>query len=134
MQEPIYKVPRPFAKLFDETVTELFPEIEKRNFKVLDVAAGTGLLGLELNKLGYDNIDALDMSQKMLNQAKKKSVYNKVICTALTDQRIPDIETGHYDALTCGSSVSTAHVRPSAFEEMIKVVKPGKMINNYLSL
>ena len=39
----------------------LFPDVDKKSFKVLDVAAGTGLLGLELNKLGYTNIDALDM-------------------------------------------------------------------------
>lgn len=126
MQEHNYKVPQPFAKLFDATVSKLFPEIRKKDFKVLDVAAGTGLVGLELRKLGYDNIDALDMSQEMLNQAKKKGVYKKSICAALTDQQIPDIGTGEYDALTCSSAVCTSHVRPSAFQEMIKLVKPGK--------
>ncbi|KAL9967477.1 hypothetical protein ACROYT_G025704 [Oculina patagonica] len=134
MQEPNYKVPQPFAKLFDASVSKLFPEIKKGNFKVLDVAAGTGLLGLELSKLGYDNIDALDMSQEMLNEAKRKGVYKKFICAAITDQRIPDIETGQYDALTCSSALGTAHVRPSAFEEMIKVVKPGGVLCFNISL
>lgn len=126
MQEPNYNTPRPFAKFFDATVRKLFPEIKKNDFRILDLAAGTGLLGLELNKLGYDNIHALDMSQEMLNQAKNKNVYRKLICATMTDQRIADIETGQYDALTCSSAVCTAHVRVTALEEMIKLVKPGK--------
>ena len=65
MQEPEYSVPRPFVRHFDATtVCKLFPDVDKKSFKVLDVAAGTGLLGLELNKLGYTYIDALDMSQE----------------------------------------------------------------------
>ena len=64
MQEPEYSVPWPFVRHFDATVCNLFPDVDKKSFKVLDVAAGTGLLGLELNKLGYTYIDALDMSQE----------------------------------------------------------------------
>ena len=125
MQEPNYHVPRPFSRHFDASVCNLFPDVDKKSFKVLDVAAGTGLLGLELNKLGYTNIDALDMSQEMLNRAMMKNVYNKLICAAMTDQLINGIETAEYDALTCSSAVCTSHVRPSAFEEMVKIVKPG---------
>ena len=54
-----YSVPRPFVRHFDATVYKLFPDVDKKSFKVLDVAAGTGLLGLELNKVGYTYIDAL---------------------------------------------------------------------------
>ena len=125
MQEPNYNTPRPFSRLFDATVCKLFPDVEKKSFKVLDVAAGTGLLGLALNELGYENIDALDVSQEMLNRAKDKKVYRKLICAAMNDQRITGIETAEYDALTCSSALSTAHVRSSAFEQMIQIVKPG---------
>ena len=40
--------------------------------RILDVAAGTGLVGVELAKLGFKNIDALDYSQEMLDLAKEK--------------------------------------------------------------
>lgn len=126
MQEPEYSVPRPFARHFDATVCNLFPDVDKKSFKVLDVAAGTGLLGLELNKLGYTYIDALDMSQEMLNRAKNKKVYTKLICTAVNDQQINGIETAEYDALTCSSAVCAEQVQPSAFSEMLMMVKPGK--------
>ena len=102
---------------------KLFPDVDKKSFKVLDVAAGTGLLGLELNKLGYTYIDALDMSQEMLNRTKNKT---KLICTAVNDQRINGIETAEYDALTCSSAVCAGQVQPSAFSEMLMMVKPGK--------
>lgn len=74
---------------------------KKRRNKIIDVAAGTGLAGVELSKLGYTNIDALDMSQEMLNQAKKKNVYQRLICSHLSDQRTSEIDTGQYDAITC---------------------------------
>lgn len=100
-------------------------DIDKDNFKILDVAAGTGLFGIELNKNGYRNIDALDMSQEMLNHARVKNIYRKFICITMTDQRIPTIETGEYDAVMCCASMGAGHVGPSAFEEMIRVTKPG---------
>ena len=126
MQEPEYSVPRPFVRYFDATVYKLFPDVDKKSFKVLDVAAGTGLLGLELNKVGYTYIDALDMSQEMLNRAKNKKVYTKLICAAVNDQQINGIETAEYDALTCSSAVCAGQVQPSAFSEMLMMVKPGK--------
>ncbi|XP_058961457.2 methyltransferase-like protein 27 [Pocillopora verrucosa] len=128
MQEPEYNVPRPFVRHFDATVCNLFPDVDKKSFKVLDVAAGTGLLGLELNKLGYTYIDALDMSQEMLNRAKNKKVYTKLICTAVNDQQINGIETAEYDALTCSSAVCAGQVQPSAFSEMLMMVKSGGLL------
>ena len=123
MQEPEYSVPRPFVRYFNATVYKLFPDADKKSFKVLDVAAGTGLLGLELNKLGYTYIDALDMSQEMLTRAKNKT---KLIRAAVNDQRINGIETAEYDALTCSSAICAGQVQPSAFSEMLMMVKPGK--------
>lgn len=125
IQEPNIQLTRPLAQCFNAEVIKLSGDIDKDNFKILDVAAGTGLLGIELSKHGYRNIDALDMSQKMLNQARVKKIYRNFICTTMTDQQIPIIATGEYDALTCCASMGAGHVGPSALEEMIRVTKPG---------
>lgn len=90
------------------------------------MAAGTGLIGVELQKLGYTNLHALDISQEMLNEAKKKNVYKKLICAALNDQRVPEIEAGEFDALVCAGTMLTGHIRSSALVEMIRIVKIGK--------
>ena len=81
---------------------------------------------MELFKLGYTNIDALDLSQEMLNEAKKKNIYKKLICAPLTERRISEIETGQYYAMISSGTLVIAHVRPEAVEEMIRMVKPGK--------
>ena len=94
--------------------------------KIIAAGAGTGLNGMELFKLGYTNIDALDISQEMLNEAKKKNIYNMLICAPLTEQRISEIETGEYHAMISTGTLATAHVQPEAVKEMIRVIKPGK--------
>ena len=47
--------------------------------KIIDAGAGTGLIGVELKKLGYTNLCALDISAEMLREAKKKEVYTEFI-------------------------------------------------------
>ena len=98
----------------------------KNEWKIIEVGAGTGLLGLELHELGYNVLHALDISAEMLNEAKKKNVYKKFICASLSDQRIPEIDTGEYDALICVGTLFRGHARSSAFLEMIRMVRIGK--------
>lgn len=122
---------KPFAESFDETVKQVIKDKRKDEMKIIDVAAGTGLIGVELQKLGYTALHALDISQEMLKEAEKKHVYKKIICAALNDQRIPEIETGEYDALVCGGTMLTGHIRSSALVEMIRIVKIGKFHSHY---
>ena len=122
---------KPFVESFDATVKQVLKDKPKDQIKIIDVAAGTGLIGVELQKLGYTNLHALDISQEMLNEAKKKNVYKKLICAALNDQQIAEIETGEFDALVCASTMLTGHIRSSALVEMIRIVKIGKFCSHY---
>ena len=122
---------KPFAESFDATVKQVLKDKPKDQIKIIDVAAGTGLIGVELQKLGYTNLHALDISQEMLNEAKKKNVYKKLICAALNDQQIAEIKTGEFDALVCASTMLTGHIRSSALVEMIRIVKIGKFCSHY---
>ena len=45
---------------------------------VLDLGCGTGLAGLELKQFSQ-NLEGIDLSESMLEQARKKSVYDKLI-------------------------------------------------------
>ena len=85
-------------------------------------------MAVELQKLGYTTLCALDILDGMLNEAMKKNVYKKFICAALTDQEIPEIETGEFDALICGGSMFKGHIRSSALFEMVRIVKTGKSV------
>ena len=49
--------------------------IENVHKEIIDVEACTDLIGLELHQMGYTNLHAPDISQKMLNEARKKGIY-----------------------------------------------------------
>ena len=70
---------KPLAESLDEAIRRFLAGKEKDEMKIVDAAAGTGLIGVELNKLGYTNLCALDISPEMLDEAKKKNVYTKFL-------------------------------------------------------
>ena len=118
---------KPLAEALDEAIKQFFTGKAKDEVKILDAGAGTGLIGIELNKLGYTNLCALDISPEMLNEAKSKNVYKKFTCAPLTDKPIPKIASGEFDALICGASLIVGHICPPAFVEMIRMVTIGKL-------
>ena len=96
--------------------------------KIIDAGAGTGLIGVELKKLGYTNLCALDISAEMLTEAKKKEVYTEFICTSLNGHSISQIKSGQFDALICGGALITGRIGSSAFVEMIRMVQTGRSV------
>ena len=120
---------KPLAECLDTAVNEVFPNVKKTQLKILDAGAGTGPIGIELIKLGYTDIHALDISQEMLNIAKDKGVpYRRFICCPLTEKKIDELETGEFDALISAGTLIKANVRPEALVEMIRIVKTGKPV------
>ena len=114
------------VEFFDNAINEVFQgKKSKSQIRIMDAGAGTGLIGVELHKQGYSDVDALDISQEMLNEAKKKNAYRKFICAPLSDQRTPGVETDEYDALICVGTLIFSHVRPTAFVELIRMVRNG---------
>ena len=98
------------------------------DLRILDVGAGTGLVGSFLRDHGYSNIDALDISQKMLDEAKKLNIYKDMFCVALGEKPIPGIENDQYDAAICVGTLTVGHVKPVALDEIVRIVKPGERI------
>ena len=97
--------------------------LDSKNSRVLDAGCGTGLVGQVLNCKGYSNVDALDFSNDMLNEARNKAVYNQCFQDDLNGElAIPD---DAYDATICVGTFTYAHVGPHAFEELLRVTRPG---------
>ena len=94
--------------------------------RVLDAGCGTGLVGEVLRRLGYENIDAMDYSEDMLSEARKKSVYKELMQEDLS--RRMDIPDNAYDATICVGTFTYAHVGPEAFEELLRITRPGGII------
>merc|ERR1711971_934313 len=67
--------------------------------QILDMAAGTGLLGRELTSQGYVNIDGLDKSLGMLSQARKQDIYKNYIHAAVDGLGTIPVTNEAYDVI-----------------------------------
>ncbi|KAK6177747.1 hypothetical protein SNE40_015789 [Patella caerulea] len=67
----------------------------RENIKVLDVGAGTGWAGMELQKLGFKRMDGVDPSKEMMKVAECRNIYDKYYIEYVDGNRLP-IETGMY--------------------------------------
>ena len=119
---------KPLAECLHKALKDVFLDKPNNQIKIIDAGAGTGLIGVELKKLGYTNLCALDISAEMLKEAKEKEIYIEFICASLSEQPIPQIETGQFDALICAATLFEGLVRSSAFVEMIRMVRAGESI------
>ncbi|KAJ7373001.1 Methyltransferase domain [Desmophyllum pertusum] len=97
----------------------------RKDMKILDVGAGTGGIGEMLKAREYNNVDALDISQEMLNLAAPKNLYKKMICAPLKDAHMEEVETAEYDVVLCAGTIVYGQVKPGAIEQCARFVKPG---------
>ena len=104
---------------------DIFPN-PRKDVKILDAGAGTGMVAKLLVERDYTNIDALDISQKMLDIAEKKGIYKRLICAALSEKRINEIETAEYDVVICAGLLAYGQVKPEAIPETLRFIKPGR--------
>ncbi len=92
----------------------------KKEIKILDAGCGTGLVGVELKKNGYLNLDGADFSQKMLDLVPK-NIYENLFKIDL-NQKV-NIKDDAYDGITCVGTFTFGHVNPPALDEMIRICK-----------
>jgi ubiquinone/menaquinone biosynthesis C-methylase UbiE len=101
-------------------------------FTVLDAGCGTGLVGIalaahkSLNERVRVIVDGLDLSQGMLNVARKTGTYRALEVADLT-KRI-DRDDGSYDAVLCVGTLTQGHVGPAVLGEFVRVVKKGGFV------
>lgn len=93
---------------------------------VLDAGCGTGLVAEELARKGYTRMDALDYSREMLEEAKRKSLYRNHIQADLSKPL--KMEDDRYDAVVCTGTFTYGHVKANAFDELVRVTRPGGII------
>jgi ubiquinone/menaquinone biosynthesis C-methylase UbiE len=103
-----------------ETVALFKKYNTKNNIKILDAGCGTGLVGLELKKNGFTNIDGADFSQKMLDLIPQ-NVYKNLFKFDLNKK--VDIKDDTYEGITCVGTFTYGHVNPPALDEMIRICK-----------
>lgn len=115
-----------FRKLLEKS--KIF---KKQKLRILDFGCGTGLLGLNVYedlKL-KENIEVeivgVDISEKMLEKAKDKNVYNEIININILDVELNEVKKtlGEFDfIISCGVFLE-GHVPFTIFSKLKEIVK-----------
>jgi len=128
-----------WAKTYDTDLTEesdyvapqwclniLEKYVPSKDARLLDAGAGTGLFGQRLHQRGYRDIVGIDVSEGMLEEARKKGVYLELHQKVLGEPL--GFPTDSFDAVSCVGVLSPGQGPSSAFDEFIRVTKPGGYI------
>ena len=108
-----------------ETVNVFKKYALNKEIKILDAGCGTGLVGVELKKYGYLNIDGADLSKKLLNLVPQGYYKN----LEQMDLNMPiKSKDNSYDAIMCVGTFTYGHVKSHALNEFIRITKNNGLI------
>ena len=114
-----YQFPDEIAKVYHRFATE-------SDVPMLDVGAGTGLVGEAVKPYVNGDIDALDLSSSMLAVSASKNIYRNLIETDLT--QTVNIESEQYGAVISVGTFTHGHVGPAALYEVLRICKPNALL------
>lgn len=112
-----------FAWNAPQTGADVLARLVPNTSAVLDAGAGTGLAGKCLADAGFTNLAAMDLSQGMLDEARRKNVYNSFHQMTLGETL--GFETGQFDAVISIGVFTLGHAPINSFDELVRVTKPG---------
>ncbi|MEM7563863.1 MAG: methyltransferase domain-containing protein [Pseudomonadota bacterium] len=102
--------------------------LPKTDSRLLDAGCGTGLVGLELQKLGYGNIDGFDLSEAMARLAIDTGSYQNVlgaIDMMCATEHYTDVT---YDAVLSIGVFTLGHVPPEALDVLLQLTRQGGVL------
>ncbi|MER8956559.1 class I SAM-dependent methyltransferase [Mesorhizobium sp. M0833] len=95
---------------------------------ILDAGCGTGLLGVQLERLGFRLIDGFDLSEEMAEKARQTHVYRHVRGDVDLNAPLSDYSSASYDITVCCGVFTLGHVRPDALRELARVTRPNGFV------
>ena len=94
-----------------------------KDARILDAGAGTGLVGKLLTEAGYAEIVAMDLSEGMLAEARKKNVYSAY--HQMTMGEPLDFPTDSFGAVVTVGVLTVGHAPAHSLDELVRVTRPG---------
>lgn len=100
--------------------------VPKDTAPILDAGCGGGIQIEPLVMLGYGPFIGIDLSEGMLEIARTKDLYAELHQATLGEAL--DLPDNHFGAVVTSGTITPKHAPPHAFEELIRVSKPGAPI------
>jgi predicted TPR repeat methyltransferase len=91
--------------------------------QILDAGCGTGLSGPLLGALGYLNVHGIDMSPNMLEAAKRRGGYSRLVEAEL-GKALPFAD-GSFEAFICTGVFTAGHAPASSLYDLARVLAKG---------
>ncbi|RWC27838.1 MAG: class I SAM-dependent methyltransferase [Mesorhizobium sp.] len=110
------------------TVQTAYLDNERAAIAILDAGCGTGLVGLQLKRLGFQLLDGCDLSEEMAEQARQTGVYRHVQGDIDLNGPLSDYSSATYDITVCCGVFTLGHIRPDALRELARVTRPNGFI------
>ena len=96
-----------------------------RNSKILEIGCSGGPLIRALNKLGYNDVHGIDISEPAIDLCKLREISN----TSVMDGSRPDFGDGQFDVVIASDVLEHIEDEEKALCEWNRILKPsGKLI------
>ncbi|MFP4328825.1 MAG: class I SAM-dependent DNA methyltransferase [Paracoccaceae bacterium] len=97
--------------------------LDDRQAEILDFGCGTGLSGEALARAGFTNVDGVDLSAEMLEEARAKGIYRDLAQIA-PDDMLED-RAGRYAAITATGVIGAGAAPVECFDRLMHLLPPG---------
>ncbi|MCV3211574.1 class I SAM-dependent methyltransferase [Mesorhizobium sp. YC-39] len=101
---------------------------QRNAISILDAGCGTGLVGVELERLGFRLIDGFDLCEEMAEKARQTGVYRHARGNVDLNGRLSDYSSASYDLTVCCGVLTLGHVRPDGLCELARVTRPNGFV------
>ena len=109
-------------QIIERFLQEIYGQDSQKKYRILDAGCGTGLCGKILKPYArFFSLDGVDLSAKMLAEAKKKKVYNHLFCKDIIE--FLAARENHYDLIVSADVFTYFGSLDSLFEAMSKSLK-----------
>ncbi|CDX30549.1 Methyltransferase type 11 [Mesorhizobium plurifarium] len=95
---------------------------------VLDAGCGTGLVGVQLARLGFELIDGFDLTEEMAGKARRTGVYRNILVDADLNVTLSEYPDATYDITVCCGVFGLGQVRPQALRELARVTRANGFV------
>jgi predicted TPR repeat methyltransferase len=99
-----------------------------KSSRLLDAGCGTGLVGIELQNLGYDHIDGFDLSDTMAEKAIASGAYRQVLGGIDMMRAAENYADANYAAILSVGVFTLGHVPPEALMVLLQLASPGGLL------